>query len=73
MPDDISTAILDHYGTAQDALEDMCDTLILEEPYADLFGDEQLAFHDWAFANAHDSVDGKGIDWVGAFYDWRED
>jgi len=60
------------YGMPQDALEDLCDTLITEEAYFNLFGDEQQAFHDWAFENADDYVDGNGIDWISAFYDWRE-
>ena len=30
-----------YYATAQDVLEDMCDTLITEQPYADLFAEEQ--------------------------------
>lgn len=68
----VSQAIAQFYGTEQDALESLCDTLIVEEPYFNLFGDEQLAFHDWAFENASDYIDGNGIDWVGAFYDWRE-
>jgi len=63
---------LGHYATKQDALEDLCDTLIVEEGYADLFGDEQQVFHDWVFENADDYMDTNGVDWVGAFYDWKE-
>jgi hypothetical protein len=72
MEDLMSQIILDTYGSKQSALEHLCDTLITEEPYAALFGDEQEAFHVWAFKNAADYVDGDYIDWVGALYDWRE-
>lgn len=70
---EISRTIAELYGTQQDALEHLCDTLITEEPYAALFGDEQQIFHDWAFENAHHYIDGGYVDWVGAFYDWKED
>lgn len=68
----MNAAILDNYGSAQDALEHLCDTLVTEEAYFDLFADEQQAFHDWAFDNAADYLDDGTIDWIGAFYDWRE-
>jgi len=64
--------ILDQYGTKQDALEHLCDTLIVEEPYAALFSTEQEAFHVWAFKNSAHYIDGDYIDWVGAFYDWQD-
>jgi len=64
--------IKDNYATKQDPLEDLCDTLITEEPYAALFGDEQQVFHDWVFRNAENYADSSGVDWVGAFYDWKE-
>ncbi len=65
-------ALFEHYATKQDALEDLRNTLTVEEPYANLFEDEQKVFHDWVFENAGDYVDDKSIDWVGAFYDWSE-
>lgn len=68
-----SNVIYRLYGIPQDALEDLCDTLNVEEAYFNLFGDEQQAFHDWAFENAHNYVDDDRIDWVGAFHDWREE
>lgn len=60
------------YGAQQDVLEDICDTLIVEGPYADLDGEKQDAFHTWAFANAEHYLDGYDVDWVGAFYDWYD-
>lgn len=70
---DTSDTIFQLYATAQDALEDLCDTLIVEEAYFNLFGDEQLAFHDWVFERAHDYIDEDRVDWISAFHDWREE
>lgn len=69
----LSETIASLYGTTKDALEHLRDMLITEEAYTDLFGDEQLAFHEWAFKNAHTYIDSNTVDWVGAFYDWREE
>jgi len=68
----VSNTIYRQYGMPQDALEDLCDTLIVEEAYFDLFGEEQQAFHDWAFENAHDYETEYGVDWREAFQAWRE-
>lgn len=63
--------LVDLYGSYQDVLEDICDTLIVVAEYADLFGDEQDAFHDWAFEHAHEYIDTHGhIDWSEAFNEW---
>lgn len=60
------------YGSQQDVIEDIADTLIVEGAYADLDMDQNLAFQTWAFANAEHYLDGTDIDWVGAFYDWYD-
>jgi len=60
------------YGTQQDALEDLCDTLIVEPGYAGLDADKQLAFHDWAFKNAEHYLDGNSVDWMCMLHDWYD-
>lgn len=69
----LSKTVANLYGSSQDALEHLCDTLITEEPYAALYGEEQEAFHVWAFDNADKYIDDNYVDWVGAFYDWQEE
>ena len=68
----LTKALADRYGTDQDVLEDICDTLIVEQEYADLDGDQQQAFHKWAFANAGEYLDGTRVDWVGVLHDWYD-
>ena len=69
---DIADSIFTCYGSEQAALESMCDALVVEDAYFNLFAEEQQSAHDWIFSNADEYADGEGIDWVGAFYDWIE-
>ena len=64
----------ENYASEADAREDICDTLMDEERFRNLFGPEQLVFLDWAIAHANEYDAGSdGVDWVGAFYDWVEE
>ena len=68
----LSPALSARYASAQDALEDLCDTLVVETKYAHLSAHRQLAFHDWAFAHAEDYLGGGGVDWVDLLHDWYD-
>jgi hypothetical protein len=59
------------YGSPQDAFEDMNDTLIVEDGFADLYGEEQEEFFQFAYTNWMNYVSLTGIEWVEMFQAWR--
>lgn len=71
MPE-LTKTLANRYGASQDVLEDICDTLIVEQEYAELDAEQQQAFHKWAFANAEHYLDGTDVDWVGVLHDWYD-
>lgn len=63
----------DFYGSPQDAFEDMNDTLIVEENFANLYPEEQEAFFQFAYHFWGEYISSDGIDWSSMFYVWMGD
>lgn len=65
--------LTEFYGAPQDAFEDMNDTLIVEEPFAALFAEEQEDFFQFAYHYWGEYFGSDGIDWKSMFYVWLGD
>lgn len=66
-------ALDEFYGSTQDAFEDMNDTLIVEEPFAALFAEEQDDFFQFAYHFWGEYLSSDGVEWVSMFYVWLGD